>query len=111
MRIFVSLEPFTLQSQLFILLVRSFLSEGKCVFPQKPQSVYNIKGQLLVQGCSNVLYHRTRSQAYADMLSSPLWRIGQLAAVRAALQGNGCLTRVTADHGKRRQQMIPQGDK
>lgn len=47
------------------------------------------------------MYHKTRSQAYADLLSSPLWRIGQLAAVRAALQGNGCLTRVTADHGKK----------
>lgn len=59
----------------------------------KPRSVYNMKGQLLVQGCSHVLYHKTRSQAYADNPFLPHFlSIGQLAAVRAALQGNGCLS-------------------
>jgi len=82
------------------------------VLPQKPQSVYNIKGQLPVQGCSHVLYHKTRSQADSDNPFLPHFlSIGQLAAIRAALQGNGCLTKVTADNAKRRQQMIPQRQK
>lgn len=63
------------------------------VLAQKPQSVYDMKGQLLVQGCSHVLYHKTGSQAYADNPFLPHFlSIGQLAAGRAALQGNGCLS-------------------
>lgn len=64
------------------------------MLPQKPLSVYDIKRQCWYKDevmycikcttCSTNMYYKTGSQAYADMLSSPLRRIGQLAAGRAA---------------------------